>query len=288
MPGSGHLKGGVDGYLNHWRELRDADVAARAAASRFAPKTRDQEAYWRAMGDRPLVACDGPSGAGKTVLACQRGADLFESGRVNSLVFTRPQVSAGQPSGFIPGGAAQKMLPFMYVIAGYLRRMLPGQRMTVVTDPEADVDLSARGVYFLPVEYARGVTLDDCFVFADECQNFTGTLLRLLTGRQGRNCTLVMSGHERQCDLPGGPAGWLHWLGLLAAHPDPDWAVVRLTHADVLRSGVVAKTERLWDGEWAPPPVESGEGPAAPPRDPPPGHADALRGKPVPRRRRPS
>lgn len=286
MPGDGHLKGGVDGYLTHWRELRDADVASRVAAARYAPKTPGQEAYWRAMGEKLLVACDGPAGSGKTLLACQMAADLFKAGRVRSLVFTRPQVGAGPPGGFLPGGPAQKMLPFMFVIADYLARLLPGQRMQVVADPEGATGLSQPGVYFLPLEYARGATLDDAFVFADECQNMTEPLLRLLTGRQGRDTRVVMSGHVKQCDLAGGPAGWTRWLGLLDAHPDPDWAAVRLTHADVLRSGMAAKTERLWDGEWAPPAVESGEGAAAPHH--PPSAPDVVRGKSVPRRRRPT
>ncbi len=240
--------GGLD--TSHWKQLRDASATARIEAKRFRPQTPGQERYWDAMRRRPVVACDGPSGSGKTLLACQLAAERFLSGEAHSLVFTRPLVTAGRGSGWLPGTATQKLFPFMFVIAGYLARMLPGQKLTVVSDPEAAVDLSARGVYFLPAEYARGATLDNAFVFADECQNFTRGELRLFTGRQGKGTTLVMSGHSAQCDLPGGPDGWDYWKELLAANPDPDWTLVRLTHQDVLRSGVVAKTERLWDGEF--------------------------------------
>jgi phosphate starvation-inducible protein PhoH len=282
MPDANALMGGLD---THWTQLRDADVAARAAARRFTPQTPGQEKYWEAMQDRLLVACDGPAGAGKTLLACQMAADLFKAKRVKSLVFLRPGVTAGRPSGMLPGTLAQKHSPFMFVLAGYMARLLPGQRMTVLADPESAADLSVPGVYFLPAEYARGVTLDDCFVFADEAQNFEQGMLRLVTGRQGKNTTLVLSGHSKQCDLPGGPAGWLHLLSLLSGTPDPDWAVVRLIHADVLRSGIAAKTERLWDGEGAaaqPPGKDTVDD------EPTPTYADVVRRGPVARRRRPS
>ena len=59
-----------------------------------------------------IVLAIGPAGTGKTMLAVQFGIKLFQEGKVDKIVVTRPAVSVDEDLGFLPGDLNEKMAPW--------------------------------------------------------------------------------------------------------------------------------------------------------------------------------
>jgi phosphate starvation-inducible PhoH-like protein len=55
----------------------------------------------------------GPAGTGKTYLTVSAAVAAFEAGEVGRIVLTRPAVEAGERLGYLPGGIAEKLAPYL-------------------------------------------------------------------------------------------------------------------------------------------------------------------------------
>ena len=56
-------------------------------------------------------------------------------------------------------------------------------------------------VDFISTSFIRGITLNDCIVLVDECQNMDFGELDSVITRMGDNCKVILSGDFRQSDL---------------------------------------------------------------------------------------
>ena len=69
------------------------------------PRGNNQKDYVNKLkdDDKCIVFAIGPAGTGKTMLAVLYGIKLFQEGKIEKIVVTRPAVSVDEDLGFLPG-----------------------------------------------------------------------------------------------------------------------------------------------------------------------------------------
>jgi len=166
----------------------------------------------------------GPSGTGKTYLACEHAKEY-----ALDIIITRPLPLTEKDIGFLPGTLDQKMEPWMVPVQHQLNRYR--KRAKVV-----------------PFMHLRGLTFEHCLVIADEMQNATCEEMKLLLTRLGPGCRLVMTGDVEQVDGRLRRSGLVDLLRRLERRALKNVEVVHLT--SVRRSQLVADMLELYgEGE---------------------------------------
>ncbi|MCS7284987.1 MAG: PhoH family protein, partial [Hydrogenobacter thermophilus] len=97
------------------KELEDKENIIFLTHRRKAilPKTHTQKIYVDAIKNNDIVFGIGPAGTGKTYLAMAMALTHLKENKVNKIILTRPAVEAGEKLGFLPGGIAEKVDPYL-------------------------------------------------------------------------------------------------------------------------------------------------------------------------------
>ncbi|MCW2335584.1 phosphate starvation-inducible PhoH-like protein, partial [Rhodoblastus acidophilus] len=200
------------------------------------PLTYIQKEYISAIQSADQVIVLGPAGTGKTFIASTMAADMYDSGKINKIILTRPNVAAGKSIGFFPGDLNEKMAPWMAPVIDVLtKRLGPGVFDTAVRNGNIEVT---------PFETMRGRSFEDAFVLLDEAQNTSPTEMKMFLTRVGENCKVVINGDIQQSDLreTSGLAKAIHMVKRYML-PIP---IVEFTVDDIVRSSLC----KLWIEAW--------------------------------------
>lgn len=138
------------------------------------------------QGDKEIVICTGPTGSGKTRLACSVAVDYIA--RRKQVILTRPVVACEESIGWLPGDLQSKMAPWTKPIE-------------VILQEHCTLHQMDRSVTVEPLGFMRGRTYQDCCVIADELQNSTPEQFKCLLTRLGPNTKLICTGDLAQSDL---------------------------------------------------------------------------------------
>ena len=165
-------------------------------------KSKNQDAYLRAMQQYDIVVAIGPAGTGKTYLAMAAAIDALKRKKVTRIVLTRPAVEAGESLGFLPGDLYAKINPYLRPLYDALYDMM-------------DFDEAARYlqrglIEVAPLAYMRGRTLNDSVIILDEGQNCTHEQMKIFLTRLGFSSKTVITGDITQIDLPNGKKSGLN------------------------------------------------------------------------------
>ena len=144
---------------------------------------------------KPIVICTGPTGSGKTFLACESAITQLLSGNYKKILITRPAVSIhNEQHGFLPGTLEKKMDPWIKPVL---------DNMESITGPKKIADLfKYKIIEVCPFGYIRGRTFKDTYIIADEMQNSTQTQFQTLLTRIGDSSKIVVNGDLAQSDDP--------------------------------------------------------------------------------------
>ena len=204
----------------------------------ISPKSVNQKRYIEAIRHQDIVFGIGPAGTGKTYLAVAMAVSALSSGRVRTIVLTRPAVEAGERLGFLPGDMAQKVDPYLKPLTDALTDMLGQHRFAELQDRQV--------IEIAPLAFMRGRTLNDAFIILDEAQNTTQEQMKMFLTRIGFDSRAVITGDITQIDLPGGQKS-----GLVQAHQIlagvAGISFVHFTHADVVRHPLVQEIIRAYE-----------------------------------------
>lgn len=175
-------------------ELYDDVIMVTSRRKPIVPKTPSQKRYVDAVRKNDMVFAIGPAGTGKTYLAVALAvADLINQ-QVQRIVLTRPAVEAGEKLGFLPGGLAEKVDPYLRPLYDALYDML---------DYDKVMRFIEKGIIEIaPIAFMRGRTLNDSFVIMDEAQNTTSEQMKMFLTRLGFNSKAVITGDITQIDIP--------------------------------------------------------------------------------------
>ena len=158
------------------------------------PRNKHQETYLFKLHDesKNILFAIGPAGTGKTLLAVQMGIKLYQEGKVDKIIVTRPAVSVDEDLGFFPGTLNEKMAPWtrpIFDVLGEYYQQKDIENMLY----EGVIEIS-------PLAYMRGRTFKNAYVIADEMQNATQNQMKMLLTRLGENSKMVVTGDLAQAD----------------------------------------------------------------------------------------
>ncbi|RMG99253.1 MAG: PhoH family protein [Aquificota bacterium] len=158
------------------------------------PKTPTQRLYVNAVKNNDIVFGIGPAGTGKTYLAMAMALAHLKANKVNKIVLTRPAVEAGEKLGFLPGGIAEKVDPYLRPLYDALYDMVDYDKVVYM--------LERNIIEIAPLAFMRGRTLNDAFIILDEAQNSTREQMKMFLTRIGFGSKVVITGDITQIDLP--------------------------------------------------------------------------------------
>lgn len=164
----------------------------------FADKlTNEQQVYVDSIFDNMITFCSAPSGSGKTTLAVAV-AKLLEQ----PLIYIFAPVEE-KKMGFRPGSQAMKELEYLQPLKDALLEINEEPERVIFSEDNVE-NLKNGTVWVYPKShiFARGTNIKNSTVIISESQNFTrGELKKILT-RIHDSCTVIVEGHDGQCDLP--------------------------------------------------------------------------------------
>lgn len=155
----------------------------------------NQSKYREAMDEKntKLVIAVGPSGTGKTSIACSESLEKLINDEISKIIITRPTVCVGNELGFLPGNLEEKMSPWIVPIYESF--------LDEIDKPTLDMYINDRIIEICPLSYIRGRTLSSCWIIADEMQNCSPAEMKTLLTRVGDNAKIIVTGDVEQCDL---------------------------------------------------------------------------------------
>jgi len=160
----------------------------------IVPKTPSQKRYIKAIKENDIVFGIGPAGTGKTYLAMAMALRYLKDNKISKIILTRPAVEAGEKLGFLPGGIAEKVHPYLTPLYDALYDM--------VDFDKANYLLEKGVIEIAPLAFMRGRTLNDAFIILDEAQNTTKEQMKMFLTRIGFGSKAVITGDVTQIDLP--------------------------------------------------------------------------------------
>lgn len=156
--------------------------------------TKNQEEYWRILGDNEITLCFGPAGVGKSYIAMKRAIDLLwdDNNKFEKIIIVRPAVEAEEKLGSLPGGLEEKLDPYIYP-SYYLLNKIIGKEAREKLKEEGFIEIAA-------LAYMRGWNVDNTILVFEEAQNTTPAQMKLLLTRIGFNSKFFISGDLEQTD----------------------------------------------------------------------------------------
>ena len=210
-----------------WEE----DRQQRGKSIHIQPKTLNQELFLKSMRENIITIGSGSSGVGKSFLACYYAASELLAGNIQKIVITRPYVAvSGRTTGFKPNTDLEKLRAFVLPMIGYLSEVL-GAGMV-----EEQLQLADK-IELAPLESIRGRSFDNAIIISDESSNMTIGEVQALSTRLGENTRWVCIGDCAQTDTKHNGLKWFEEL--VRKHYIQDVGIVRFTHDDIVRSGMV-------------------------------------------------
>ena len=203
-------------------------------------KTDEQKELFKSFNKNILTLATGPAGCGKTYCAVSQALYEFSKNKYSKLIFTRPAVEAyGERLGFLPGGAEDKLAPYMLPIMDTLEGYLDENFISEL--------IKKKQIQTIPLAFQRGLNFKDSFVVFDEAQNATADQMRMFLTRIGENCKVVVTGDLRQTDRLGGINGLRDATNRLIGVNNV--GIVKLTEKSIVRSQLVADIEAKYNSD---------------------------------------
>jgi phosphate starvation-inducible PhoH-like protein len=162
---------------------------------RIKPITENQQKVFDAFYEQKHLFLHGTAGTGKTFIAFYLALNNLhkQQSEQNKLYVVRSVVPT-RDMGFLPGSHKDKMKVYeapYYAISTELYER--GDAYEILKQKNI--------VEFVSTSFIRGITLSDCFVIVDECQNMSDMELHSIITRAGENCKFIFCGDFRQDDL---------------------------------------------------------------------------------------
>lgn len=192
-------------------------------------KNEVQREFLQSLKNFQVSVFIAPAGVGKSILTMSECTDWLKKGIYDKLILTRPSVGMGNTLGLLKGGLREKYEPFLLPLIDVISERY-GKNFY-------ENSLNNGTIEMLPLEYARGRSLNCCVVL-EEAQNTTPDQMYTMLTRMGEG-KLIIIGDPTQTDIKG--MNGLEWLDdFVYANPELE-EYINITYAtsdDIVRSGL--------------------------------------------------
>ena len=165
------------------------------------------------------------------------GIKLYQEGKVDKIIVTRPAVSVDEDLGFLPGTLNEKMAPWTRPIFDVLGEYYQQKDIESMLY-EGTIEIS-------PLAYMRGRTFKNAYVIADEMQNATQNQMKMLLTRIGENSKMVVTGDLAQADRLR-DNGLIDFVEKLKGHNLSHIDVVQFDQRDIERHQAVKEVLEIY------------------------------------------
>jgi PhoH-like ATPase len=170
------------------------------------PKTIYQNAAMELLLNEnlDLVTIQSQAGFGKTFISLASALYwTLEKKRFKKIYIFKHNIDVGQERlGFLPGSVDEKTQPYfrpIYDLLMKLHDIRPANRLFEdIKSPSLTIDKKV--LEFLPLNFIRGMNIDNSYVIIDETQNFSRQEMRVILSRMGENTRCVCLGDVDQID----------------------------------------------------------------------------------------
>ncbi len=168
----------------------------------FYPKDVNQSLYMSYLKEEQIqILCAmGPAGTGKTTIAIANAIeDMRSKKRKLILCKSTAMVKTNNSNAFgpVPGDVQEKYSPYIASFEIALQKVMGG----VESKDYIKMMIEKGQIEFVPLEFTRGCTFDDCTLILDEVQNLNWHELKTLMSRLGENSKLILCGDPYQIDV---------------------------------------------------------------------------------------
>lgn len=177
----------------------------------------------------------GKSGSGKTTLACQIALDLLLSKKTHErIIITRPTVKAIDTNeiGHLPGSANEKLNPYLYPMLESFKKLLYKPKQKSSADEQIKKMVEEGRIEIIPIQFMRGINVDNAILLVDEVQNISTPQLELILTRITKTGKIVFSGDINQCDIKPHHTGMNKLFELTENIDGIEWCELQTNHRD--------------------------------------------------------
>ena len=208
---------------------KQTPTEGRVCGAPLVCKNKAQANYRQAIEANTVTIGVGPSGVGKSFVATKIAAKMLEERQINRFIVTRPAIGVeDEDLGALPGELGDKVQPWFQPILDVLNLHFGASNVEGM--------VKSKKIMFVPMAHLRGLTMDNCFILLDECQNATPKKVLTLLTRIGQNSKCVLDGDPEQTDIRG-ESGLVDAIKRLSNIPDI--ATVTFTDDDVVRHRLI-------------------------------------------------
>lgn len=166
----------------------------------FTPKDLRQVIYCNLLEEETvtIIAALGAAGTGKTTLALAKAVnDYFSAKKKIYLCKPTHLVSSHENHVFgpVPGDMQEKYAPYIGSFEIVLNKILGSAGKDYL-----QTMLDKKHIEFMPVEFTRGCTFENCTFILDEVQNLTWHELKTVLSRIGDDSKIILCGDPNQID----------------------------------------------------------------------------------------
>ncbi len=184
-------------------ENKKIELVEKSYAYGIKPKNSEQTFALNALlnPNIKLVALQGVAGTGKTLLAL--AAALEQKRLYNQIILARPIIPlSNRDIGFLPGGAEDKISPYMQPLWDNLK-FIKSQFRENERKKKALDDMEESGFLSLTaLAFIRGRSLSNTIFIIDEAQNLTPHEIKTVITRAGEGTKIIFTGDIHQIDTP--------------------------------------------------------------------------------------
>lgn len=204
------------------------------------PRTENQHIYNDLLNKNEIsvVACVGPAGTGKTLLATVNGIKQLKNNIIDKIIITRPLVSADEDIGYLPGNLEDKMAPWTRPMMDIFYDYYDSHQLEYM--------INEKIIEICPLAYMRGRTFKKSWIIADEMQNATVNQMKMILTRIGKGSKMIITGDLLQHDRRNEVNGLGDFINKLKNNDSKYIKYVTFNNSDVKRHKVVKEIIKLY------------------------------------------
>ena len=234
-----------NGVLSDEERISNEKKAIRSILNRdikVIAKNNSQKDLIKSILSKEILICSGPAGTGKTFISLGLALGLLraENNKFTKIYLVKSVTTLkGEEIGYLKGDLKEKIEPFIWSFVLNVEKLIPDVLIRSIVDSDY--------VRPFPLAYARGVSIDNAIIIADEVQNISIDNMHTLMTRIGENSKMILLGDTKQVDLKNKDESSLNQLINMFENVDKIGIVEMSSHEENVRNPIINIIEEKFE-----------------------------------------